>query len=178
MFINDIRRRYKRTQRPWIVQLSSGPVTGSVSQNWVCSRAPPGALKQHRFVWTVVLWQDCCDVVGQVSEALLRRRSSYPGRMPQPDSGSTTASFASGLARALAEKRAPSAENNMMRVGQSIDRSIDQSVTQSIKMKVSPGKALLRFARWTSGRERPRASKDPRRIMYYYDAATTLSTFA
>lgn len=34
-------------QRPWMVQESVGPVTGSVSQNWVCSRRPPGDSKQQ-----------------------------------------------------------------------------------------------------------------------------------
>jgi hypothetical protein len=27
---------------PWIVHEFEGPVTGSVSQNWVCKNAPPG----------------------------------------------------------------------------------------------------------------------------------------
>jgi hypothetical protein len=29
-----------------------------VSQNWVWRRAPPGELKQQRFSWAVVLWQE------------------------------------------------------------------------------------------------------------------------
>ena len=44
--------------RPCRVQESSGPVGGFVSQNWVCRRAPPGELKQQRFSWAVVLWQE------------------------------------------------------------------------------------------------------------------------
>lgn len=39
--------RLELTQRPWIVQLLSGPVTGSTSQNWVCRKSPPGELKQQ-----------------------------------------------------------------------------------------------------------------------------------
>ena len=34
-----------------------GPDTGFVSQNCVCKSCPPGALKQHRSVCLVVLWQ-------------------------------------------------------------------------------------------------------------------------
>ena len=45
---------------PCRVQLSTGPVTGCVSQNCVCSSCPPGALKQHKFSTTVVLWQLNC----------------------------------------------------------------------------------------------------------------------
>lgn len=40
-----------------MVHESEGPVAGSVSQNWVCRRAPPGWLKQQLLATVVVLWQ-------------------------------------------------------------------------------------------------------------------------
>lgn len=40
-----------------MVQESSGPVAGLVSQNWVWRRRPPGELKQHESLIAVVLWQ-------------------------------------------------------------------------------------------------------------------------
>lgn len=44
-------------QSPWIVHESTGPVAGSVSQNWVWRRTPPGALKQQESLTAVELWQ-------------------------------------------------------------------------------------------------------------------------
>ncbi len=43
--------------RPWTVQWSAGPVAGSVSQNCVCSRLPPGELKQQVLATALLLWQ-------------------------------------------------------------------------------------------------------------------------
>lgn len=40
-----------------MVHESDGPSAGSVSQNWVSRRAPPGWLKQQLLDTAVVLWQ-------------------------------------------------------------------------------------------------------------------------
>ena len=41
-----------------MVQWFEGPVAGAVSQNWVCSSWPPGALKQQVSCTAVVFWQE------------------------------------------------------------------------------------------------------------------------
>lgn len=57
---SERKREVGTHQSPCTVQLSTGPVTGSVSQNCVNSICPPGALKQHRSFCTVVFWQLSC----------------------------------------------------------------------------------------------------------------------
>ena len=54
-----------------MVHESLGPVGGLVSQNCVCNNCPPGALKQHRSVTTVVFWQLSGLFVGQDSASPL-----------------------------------------------------------------------------------------------------------
>ena len=79
-----------------MVHESTGPVAGSVSQNWVSRSCPPGALKQQVSVTTEVLWHDS-SAVGPVGHDCEERERSNVGECVRVDENSGNCKRERGL---------------------------------------------------------------------------------